>query len=317
MEEIKERAGRETALQKGNREMEMTENVQLTKEQNIMELLELLRKNNMKEAANRIFEMAAYVDVMEKKMDSVLEELVTVKDQLHKMEEREAEKGLKQSLKRAVSKLEQDCQDIKEKLSEVKAEIKAKAGEIVTAAKQKGKAALNRVSEFLGIKKKLQNIRQNVQESIEDVDKTIGKIEAFGKGMREAGQKIANTFRTFADKPEKEYGEKKFSKIELIKKPFQAKRKLLSGILDCVDAAIEKTERLAADVKQYQTDKAERETGSIDNTETVSPIELARVAEPEFQYGAEAFEAHQKEAEKTMIKDNTTKNVPVKSGKSR
>ena len=39
--------------------------------------------------------MAAYVDVMEKKMDSVLDELTTVKNQLHKMEEREAEKGLK------------------------------------------------------------------------------------------------------------------------------------------------------------------------------------------------------------------------------
>lgn len=70
--------------------------------------------------------------------------------------------------------------------------------------------------------------------------------------MQEAGQKIANTFRTFADKPEKEYGERE-----------------------------------------------------------------ARVAESEFQYGAEAFEAHQKEAGKAMIKDNTTKNVPVKSGKSR
>ena len=56
--------------------MEMTENMQLTKEQNLMELL---RKNNMKEAANSIFEMAAYVDVMEKKMDSVLGELRTVK----------------------------------------------------------------------------------------------------------------------------------------------------------------------------------------------------------------------------------------------
>ena len=294
MEEIKERAGRETALRKGDREMEMTENVQLTKEHNIMELLELLRKNNMKEAANSIFEMAAYVDVMEKKMDSVLEELVTVKEQLHKMEEREAERGLKQSLKRAVSKLEQDCQAIKEKLSEVKAEIRAKAGEIVTAAKQKGKAALNRVSEFLGIKKKLKNIRQNVQESIEDVDKSIGKIDVFGRGMREAGQKIANTFRTFADKPEKEYGEKKFSKTEMIKKPFQAKRKLLFGILNCVDATIEKTERLAEDVKQYQTDKAERETGNICNMEVVNPAELARVAEPEFQYGAEAFEAYER-----------------------
>ncbi len=297
--------------------MEMTANVELTKEKNLMELLDLLRKNNMKEAANSIFEMAAYVDVMEKKMDSVLEELVTVKDQLHKMEEREAEKGLKQSLKRAVNKLEQDCKAMKEKLFEVKAEIKAKAGEIVTAAKQKGKAALNRVAEFLGIKKKLEGIRQNVQESIADVDKSIGKIDAFGTGMREAGQKIANTFRTFADKPEKEYGEKKFSKTELIKKPFQAKRKLLSGILNCADAAIEKTEQLAADVKKYQTDKAERERGSVDSMEAVNPVELAMVAEPEFQYGAEAFEAHQQETAKAMATDKVTKNVPVKNGKSR
>ncbi len=302
---------------KREKKMEMTETMQITKEQNLMELLELLRKNNMKEAANSIFEMAAYVDVMEKKMDSVLEELVTVKDQLHKMEEREAEKGLKQFLKRAVNKLEQDCKAMKEKLFEVKTEIKAKAGEIVTAVKQKGKAALNKVSEFLGIKKKLQNIRQNVQKSIEDVDKSIGKIDAFGTGMREAGQKIANTFRTFADKPEKEYGEKKFSKTELIKKPFQAKRKLLSGILNCADAAIEKTERLAAEVKQYQMDKAGQERGNAGNVETVNPVELASVAEPEFQYGAEAFEAHQQKAEKTATKGKTTKNEPVKSGKSR
>ena len=297
--------------------MEMTANVELTKEKNLMELLDLLRKNNMKEAANSIFEMAAYVDVMEKKMDSVLDELTTVKNQLHKMEEREAEKGLKQSLKRAVNKLEQDCKAMKEKLFEVKTEIKAKAGEIVTAAKQKGKAALNKVAEFLGIKKKLEGIRQNVQESIADVDKSIGKIDAFGTGMREAGQKIANTFRTFADKPEKEYGEKKFSKTELIKKPFQAKRKLLSGILKCADAAIEKTEQLAADVKKYQTDKAEREMGSIDSMEAVNSVELAVVAEPEFQYGAEAFEAHQQETAKAMTTDKATKNVPVKNGKSR
>ncbi len=297
--------------------MEMTANVELAKEKNLMELLDLLRKNNMKEAANSIFEMAAYVDVMEKKMDSVLKELVTVKDQLHKMEEREAEKGLKQSLKRAVNKLEQDCKAMKEKLFEVKAEIKVKAGKIVTAAKQKGKAALNRLAEFLGIKKKLEGIRQNVQESIADVDNSIGKIDAFGIGMREAGQKIANTFRTFADKPEKEYGEKKFSKTELIKKPFQAKRKLLSSILNCADAAIEKTEQLAADVKKYQTDKAEWEMGSVDSIEAVNPVELAVVAEQEFQYGAEAFEAHQQEAERIAVKDITEKNPLKKSGKSR
>ncbi len=103
----------------------------------------------------------------------------------------------------------------------------------------------------------------------------------------------------------------------MIKKPFQAKRKLLSGILNCADAAIEKTERLAADVKRYQTDKAERETEGIANVEGVNPAELARVAEPEFQYGAEAFEAHQQETVKEMAKDKAAKNVPVKIGKSR
>jgi len=84
-----------------------------------------------------------------------------------------------------------------------------------------------------------------------------------------------------------------------------------------VDAVIEKAERLASDVKQYQTDKAERETAGIGNVEAVNPVEPVVVAEPEFQYGAEAFEAYQKEAEKVTIKDNVTKNVPVKSGKSR
>lgn len=51
--------------------------------------------------------------------------------------------------------------------------------------------------------------------------------------------------------------------------------------------------------------------------EAVNPLELANVAEPEFQYGAEAFEAHQQKAEKAATKDKVTKNEPVKSGKSR
>lgn len=49
--------------------------------------------------------------------------------------------------------------------------------------------------------------------------------------------------------------------------------------------------------------------------EVVSSAELARVAEPEFQYGAEAFEAHQQETAKAMTKDKETKNMPAKSGK--
>jgi len=76
---------------------------------------------------------------------------------------------------------------------------------------------------------------------------------------------------------------------------------MLSGILNYVDAAIEKTEQLAADVRQYQTDKEERKAVDIVHMVAVNPVELARVAEPEFQYGAEVFEAYERgNTEKTV-----------------
>ena len=57
-------------------------------------------------------------------------------------------------------------------------------------------------------------------------DKSIGKIDIFGADIREAGQKIANTFRIFSDKSEKESWEKKFSKTEPLKN-FSGKEKAL------------------------------------------------------------------------------------------
>lgn len=124
-----------------------------------------------------------------------------------------------------------------------------------------------------------------------DVEQTIGKIDALGIGMREAVQKAAIAIRAFTDKLEKEYGEKKFSKTELIKKLLQTKRKLLCGILDYTDAAIEKVEKLSSDVKQYLSERADREVERMAGEEMVDPIALSRVAEPEYQYGAEAFAA--------------------------
>lgn len=291
--------------------------VKMTKDQIIKELIDLLNQNQQKEAANNVFEMAAYIDGMEQKMDAVLEELVNVRKQFAEMKSRQERKTVREALSGMVEKLEQQCQKLKQQIFEVKTEVRARAAEIVAETRQRGKTALNKVSEFLGIREKLQNIRHNLQESIADVDKCIGKIDALGMGMREAGHKISNTFRTFVDKPEKEYKEKKFSKTELLKKPFQAKRRLLSGILNYADAAIEKAERLSADVKKQWMDKAEQDIERVANMETVSPAALAGVAKSEFRYGAEAFEAHQKKVAKAITDSKATKNVPAKKGKSR
>lgn len=114
-------------------------------------------------------------------------------------------------------------------------------------AKAKGKAALHKVSEFLGIKDKLESVRENVHKSIFETEQTINKLDAFGSGMREAGQKIANTFRAFANKETVDYSEqeKKFSKTELMKKPFEAKKKLYQSMEQHLDATIDKVVSLA------------------------------------------------------------------------
>lgn len=276
------------------RDMEPEQTKRMTKDAIIQELIALLNQNQQKEAANNVFEMAALIDGMEKRLESVTEELVNVRRQLEKMEQEKADKTLKATIRKAVDNLEQQCHKMKEQLFEIKVEVKAKASEIVAEVKKKGKKALNTVSEFLGIKEKLQIFRVHVQKSITDVEQSIEKIDALGTGMREAVQKAANTIRVFTNKPEKEYGEKKFSKTELLKKPLQAKRKLLCGILGYTDSAIEKVEKLSADVKQYQSERADREVERMAGAETVDSIALSKVAEPEYQYGAEFFEEKQR-----------------------
>ncbi len=278
--------------------MDQVQNTELSKDQIIQELIALLNQNQQKKAANDVFEMVALIDGMGKRLEQVTEELNGVRKQLEKMEQEKADKTLKATVRKVVDSLEQQCQKMKEQLFEIKTEVKAKASEIVAEAKAKGKAALHKLSEFLRIKDKLESVRENVRKSITETEQTISKLDAFGSGMREAGQKIANTFRTFADKETVDYSgkEKKFSKTELVKKPFEVKKKLYQSMELHLDAVIDKVTSLA------------KEPERMKDVEMVEPTMLGAVAEPEFQYGAEAFEAYQK-----MQGDKSANNKPDNS----
>lgn len=287
-------------------EQETKKNTRLTKDQIIHELFTLLNENQQKDMANKVFEMAAMIDGMDQKLYEVTEELQSVRKQLEKMEQEKADRTLKVTIRKAVDSLEQQCDKMKEQLFEIKTEVKMKAAEIVAETKAKGKVALNRVSEFLGIKNKLESVRDNIHQSIKKIEQTIEKIDTFGGGMREAGQKVANTFRTFADKETVDYSqkEKKFSKTELVKKPFLAKKKLFEKMENYLDAAIERVESLAQNQERVQEAEAVKET---------EPVALPMVAEPGYQYGAEAFEAYMKTAKPEAVTVQETKTPEVKN----
>ena len=272
----------------------------LTNDELIQQFLELLKKNSMKSEANDVFEICSYVDGLEKKLNVMTEELFNVKQKLKDMQEDTILNNLKKEIQESSERLQVRCNVIKEQLFIVKNNIKFMAADIVSEAKKKGKAALNKVTEFFGVKEKLIGIRDYVQETQREVANTVAKIDAFGAGIREANQKIANTFRTFADKGEVDYSqkEKMVSKTDIIKKPWIVKQKILEGMEVRLDAAIDKIKNLSRDVEINQMMRMYDEL-------MVKPHEksaVAMVAEPDYQYGADAFEAYgQKEKELNKV----------------
>ena len=177
--------------------MDMEAGKTLTNEEVIRELLELLKKNAMKEQANDVFEICSYVDGLEKKIDSMTEELTNMQNQIKEMQEDTLVNNAKKALSEAQERLNARCEQIKLQVLEVKTQVKSIAKSIVDEAKEKGRSALYRVSlyrvtEFVGIKKRLLDIRENVRGAIKTTDKDIAKTALLAKGFREAGQTVAN-----------------------------------------------------------------------------------------------------------------------------
>ena len=280
--------------------MDMEAGKTLTNEEVVRELLELLKKNAMKEQANDVFEICSYVDGLEKKIDSMTEELTNMQNQIKEMQEDTLVNNAKKALSEAQERLNARCEQIKLQVLKVKTQVKSTAKSIVDEAKEKGKSALYRVSEFLGIKKRLLDIRENVRGAIKTTDKDIAKTALLAKGFREAGQTAANAFRTFADKPEVDYSQKeqKHPITKAVLAPMKAVKKILVSMELHLDASIDKLDNLAMNV---QLDK-EKHMENAKTKEQTEPerVEAEReeavyspmVAEPqEYQYNADAFEA--------------------------
>ena len=277
--------------------MDMEAGKTLTNEEVIRELLELLKKNAMKEQANDVFEICSYVDGLEKKIDSMTEELTNMQNQIKEMQEDTLVNNAKKALSEAQERLNTRCEQIKSQVLEVKEQVKSTAKGIVEEAKEKGRAALYRVSEFLGIKKRFLDIQENVRGAIKTTDKDIAKTALLAKGFREAGQTVANAFRTFADKPEVDYSQKeqKHPITKAVLAPMKAVKKMLVSMELHLDASIDKLDNLAMNVQldkekhmenakaQEQTEPERAEAERVEAEVVYSPM----VAEPqEYQYNA-------------------------------
>lgn len=289
-----------------------------TNEEIIRELLDLLKKNAMKEPANDVFEICSYVDGLEKKIATMTEELTSMQNQIREMQEDTLVNNAKKALAEAQERLNARCEQIKSQVSEVKIQVKSTAKSIVDETKVKGRAVLYRVTEFAGIKKSLLNVRTAVKDAIVSTDRDIARTAILAKGLREAGQIVNNAFRTFADKPEVDYSQKeqKHPITKAVLAPMNAVRKLFVSMELHLDASIDKLDNLA---KNVQLDKVKRMEDIKSGEQKVSDIVEAErdrvyaevihasmvVEGHEYQYNADAFEVR----DSTDVKVETVEKV--------
>lgn len=204
----------------------------------IAELVKVLKEMKREADATNVIAMAVYVGQMEEKLSVFQQEMEAVKKQMNEVSLNSKQKPVRQYLQEAEGRMEYRCNVMKSQMSEIKTDIKRVARNVAADLKQFGAKVLNKLSEFLGIRKKLEKFKGNVEESLTDVKAVIEKIDTVGHGFREAKRQAVNAMRALVNLPKKEYVEKKVSKTELLKKPFQKKEKRLNELLSLTGKAI-------------------------------------------------------------------------------
>ena len=304
----------------------------MTKDEIIMELIKLLKENDKQKQAADVFEFATYVDMMENKLDQMTNELTQMRKELQEIKEQQISKSLKETLSDMANRIQVRCQQMKNQLFEVKAEMRNKAFEIVKTTKQMGKEALNKVSEFLGVKKKLMSMKEHVKEGINETDQILARIDGFSEGMRMANQQLANSFRILAGKEQLEEPKKESTNIgiKIMKRAWEWQKEKYQNFELQLDAAIDKVNQLAVDVEMQKMEKkwdeiydernrkegnqkesSRKESTQKEGKESIQPKLVALVSEKEYEYGSEAFDDNMKEGKGEIAIGKKMKEVGV------
>ena len=296
----------------------MEEIAQISTNENIVELIELLKKNQMEREALNVMDLLSYIDVLQDKVEMMNNQLDEMRNEVKKVRDiqettieakiNKAENQLIDGINRLSSYMIEQTQlrvdGLKKNLQATKSYIANKAKEIVTDFKQTGKKSLFKVSELLRVRHVLSGMKNSVEIGILETNDIISRIDTLGKDMRESKHAIKeargerrNAIRSFLGKEAKEVDisekNKKFSKTELAKKPWHWQRGVYESIKLFLESSIDKLNNLEIAVRETMAQNPDNEVDErifSGEDQALFPV----VAEQEHLYGADAFENYMK-----------------------
>lgn len=192
----------------------MVEEQIINSDSRIVELLELLANNQMNAQAEQVKQVCDYVGTLEKQIFSMTEEIKSVRQELVSMKEDTISNHVRDNLKKVADTLQKQCDSLKQQITESKEKICNKAGKIVDAAKRKGNKALYKVTQVIGMRKKLDAIKNKVDWAIDRVENLEKAVEEC-QGQQERSSQAENSLPDcVVAEPQMEYGAELFEQYQ-------------------------------------------------------------------------------------------------------
>ena len=222
--------------------------VPLAENEHVKELLGILKDNGRDTSG--LTAILNHVKGMEDFVMQAENKIADMKSQLDEMKEIQNH-PIKTALQNTIKSLESKVAVIKEQITEIKANIIDGCKNAVSAFKEKGIAALDKLASFFQVKTCLEKIKNSAVKSVNECDKTVARIESFSKEYHTAGRAIKNMARVFIGKEPINAVKESGKLAKAMCAPARAEKACMLGINKACTSMIMKLEALnhSADVK--------------------------------------------------------------------
>jgi hypothetical protein len=220
----------------------------LAENEYVKELFSIMQDNGRDTSG--LSALLGHVNEMENFVKRAEDKIADMKSQLSEMKEVQNH-PVKTALQNAIKTLETKVAEVKVALTELKNNIIEGCKNAVTAFKEKGAAALDRLASFFHVKGALKAIDQSATQAIKTCDKSIANVNAFANEYHAAGRAIKNMGRMLIGKEPIDAKKEAGILAKATAAPFKAQKAALNGVKTAVG-------KLAAAVENLSEKQAER-----------------------------------------------------------
>ena len=222
--------------------MNETLQVPIGEQEHLKEFFKLLSQNGQQQEASEFSSLVTQLNQMEKQYTAVLSELKAVREQLESIQDN----GIKATVTKSVSSAQQKVEQAKDQLGHIRTSLSDMVKQTLAAVKQHGISALNKAADFMGIKAALNDMRDNLNASISDTQKSIDRIIAVGSELHALNEHGKNLGRALIGKEAAELTQRNEDKgvLAAIAKPLKKSKAMLEGMEKGVTRALQSIDRL-------------------------------------------------------------------------